>query len=104
MADISFIKLLPRRIAKHYIRLKSFKIHRTTSIIAFIQKALYYEVTSNFAEVKGQFINLKNQRSAEKKVLHSHVKDHRFCLRKLLQEYSASAEALRGILNSRFFK
>ena len=43
MADIYFIKLLPRQIAKHYIRLKSVtsKIQRTASSIAFIQKALY---------------------------------------------------------------
>ena len=52
MADISFIKLLPRPIAKQFdIRLKSVtsKIHRTASSIAFIQKALYYEVTPTFA-------------------------------------------------------
>ena len=91
MVDISFIKLLLRQIAKHYIRLKSVtsKIQRTTSSIAFIQKALYYEVTPTFAKVKGQFINLKDQRSAEKKELLSHLKDHRFRLRKLLEEHSA---------------
>ena len=78
MADICFLKLLPRRIAKHYIRLNSVtsKIQRTTSSIAFIQKALYYEVTPTFAKIKGQCINLKDQHSAEKKVLHSHLKDH----------------------------
>ena len=106
MADISFTKLLPRQIVKHYIRLKSVtsKIQRTTSSIAFTQKALYYEVTTTFAKVKGQFIKLKDQGSAEKKVLHSHFKDNRFRLRKLLEEHSASAEALRSILKSRFFK
>ena len=62
MADISFIKLLPRQITKHYIRLKSVtsKIQKTTSGIAFMQKALYYEVTPTFAKVKGQLINLKD--------------------------------------------
>ena len=69
MADISLIKLLPRQIAKHYIRHKSVKskIQRTTSSIAFMQKALFYEVTPTFAKVKGQSVNLKDQRSAEKK-------------------------------------
>ena len=106
MADISFIKLLPRQIAKNYIRLKSVtgKIQRTASSIAFIQKALYYEVRPTFAKVKGQFTNLKYQRSAEKKELLSHLKDHRFSLRKLLEEHSASTEALRNILNSRFLE
>ena len=106
MADISFIKLLPRQIAKNYIRLKSVtgKIQRTASSIAFIQKALYYEVRPTFPKVKGQFTNLKYQRSAEKKELLSHLKDHRFSLRKLLEEHSASTEALRNILNSRFLE
>ena len=106
MTDISFIKLLPRQIAKHYTKLKSVtsKIQRTKSSIAFIQKTLYYKVTLTFAKVKGQFINLKDQRSAVKKVLLSHLKDHRFRLRKLLEEHSASTKALRNILNSRFFK
>ena len=80
------------------------KIQRTTSSIAFIQKALYYEVTPTFTKVKGQFINLKDQRSAEKKALLSHLKDHRFRLRKLLKGHSASAESLHNILISRFFE
>ena len=106
MTDILFIKLLPRQIAKHYIRLKSVtsKIQRTASTIAFIQKAFYYEVTPTFAKVKGQFIILKDQRSVEKKVLLSHLKDHCFCLRKLMEEHSTSTEGLHNILNSRFFK
>ena len=79
------------------------KIQRTTSSIAFIQKALYYEVTPTFAKVKSQFINLKDQHSAEK-VLLSHLKVHRFRLRKLLKGHSASAESLHNILNSRFFE
>ena len=106
MADISFIKLLPRQTAKYYIRHKSnaSKIQRTTSSIAFIQKALYYEVTPTFAKVKGQFVNLTDQRSAEKKVLLSHLKNHQFRLRKLLEKHSASTEALQNIINSKFFK
>ena len=39
-----------------------------------------------------------------KKVLLYHLKDHRFRLRKLLEEHSTSTEALRNILNSRFFE
>ena len=80
------------------------KIKRTTMSIAFIEKALYYEVTPTFAKVKGQFINLKDQRSTEKKVLLSHLKDQRFRLRRLLEEHLASTEALRNILNSRFLE
>ena len=57
-----------------------------------------------FTKVKGQFIKLKDQRSAQKKVLIYHLEDHGFRLRKLLEEHSASPEALCNILNSRFFK
>ena len=90
----------------HYIRLKSVtsKIERTASSIAFIQKALYYEVIPTFVKGKGQFINLKDQRSVEKKVLLSHLKDRGFRLRELLEEHSTSTEALRNILDSRFFE
>ena len=61
MADISFIKLLPMQAVNHYIRLKSVtsKIQRTILSIAFMWKALYYEVTPTFAEVKSLFFNLK---------------------------------------------
>ena len=38
------------------------------------------------------------------KVLLSHLKDHCFRVRKLLEEHSTSTEALRNILNSRFFE
>ena len=70
---------------REYSRLQGY----VTSSIALIQKALYYEVTPTFAKVKGQFINLKDQRSAEKKVSLSHLKDHSSRLRKLLDEHSA---------------
>ena len=54
MADRSFIKLLPKQAAKYYIRFKSVtsKIQRTILSIAFMWKALYYEVTPTFTEVK----------------------------------------------------
>ena len=38
----------------------------------------------------------------KKKLLPSHLKDHHFRLRKLLEEHSASAEGLRSILNNIF--
>ena len=72
--------------------------------IGFIQKALHYEDTPIFAKVKGQFVTLKYQRSAEKKVLHFHLKGPRFHLRKLLEEHLTSTETIRNILKSTLFK
>ena len=66
--------------------------------IAFLQKTLYYEVTLKFAIGKGQFVNLKDQRSTEQKLLDFHLKKHRS-----LQEHSASTETLLNILKAVLF-
>ena len=81
------------------VRLK--ELHQ---VLLSYKKVYIIKLTSTFAKGKGQFINLKDQRSAEKKVLYSHLKDHSFRLRKLLDDHSASTEALRQILNNKFFK
>ena len=54
MADISFINLLPRQIAKHYIRLKSdtSKIQRTTLSIAFIGKVYNVKLHQHWPKLK----------------------------------------------------
>ena len=59
-------------------------IHRVLLSYKKLFILLYCFFAPTFAKVEGQFFNLKDQRSAEKKVLHSQLKDHRFHLRKLL--------------------
>ena len=56
--SLSIIKILPKRTADIYIKLKSItsKLHKTSASTAFIKKA-FVDVIPKFAIVKGQFIN-----------------------------------------------
>ena len=58
MANLSIVKLLPKRVVKLYKELKNItsKLHRTAGSIGFIKKALHNEVTPKFAQVKGKNI------------------------------------------------
>ena len=75
MANLSLINILPDRVAVQYIQLKRImsKMHRTSSSIAFIKKAIYNDITPVFAKVKGQFINKNNQLKSEKLIMKSHL-------------------------------
>ena len=78
MANFSFINNLPRRIAKLYQGLFSIssKMQRSAQSIGFIKKAIYNEVTPTFAKLKGQFINDKDRKKAEKDLLLAHLNNH----------------------------
>jgi len=71
MANISFINILPRRIAAIYYKLKytTSKIQKTASSIGFINHALAHNITPKFARINGQFIDLKDRKDAERKLL-----------------------------------
>ena len=71
MANLSIVKLLPQRVAKLYKELKNItsKLHRASGSISFIKKALHSEVTSKFAQVKGNFININDRFKSEKSIL-----------------------------------
>ena len=78
MANLSIVKLLPKRVAELYKELKNItsKLHRTSGSIGFIKKALHNEVTPKFAQVKGNFININDRFKSEKRILLSHLNDH----------------------------
>ena len=78
MANLSIVKLLPKRVAELYKELKNItsKLHRTSGSIGFIKKALYNEVTPKFAQVKGNFININDRFKLEKSILLSHLNEH----------------------------
>ena len=78
MANLSIVKLLPKRVAELYKELKNItsKLHRTSGSIGFIKKALHNEVTPKFAQVKGNFININDRFKSEKSILLSHLNDH----------------------------
>ena len=47
-------------IYNKFIKVTS-KLHKTSSSIGFIKKALHHNVTPTFAEIRGQFVNNKDQ-------------------------------------------
>ena len=75
IASKTLINILHKSFAEKYNKLRKIinKLHKTSSIIAFIRKALYYNVISTFAQVKSHIqgnITIKN--TAEKK-LRKHI-------------------------------
>ena len=100
MANLSIIKQLPKHITELLKELKNItsKQHRTLGSIGFIKKALHHGVTPKFAQVKGNFVNVVNDRyKLEKYILLSHLNNHvhsnkllikkHYLLNKLKQEY-----------------
>ena len=57
MANLLIINILPNRVADLYKQLKitTSKLHKSSSSIGFIKKALYNDVIPTFAKVKGHF-------------------------------------------------
>ena len=98
MESYYLIRKLPRDIAVEYYKLKSLssKIQRTSSSIRFICKAIFQELRSTFAKVKGQFINKKDKYKAEKSILRSHLTTHRHNLKDLCSRYSVISDSLKN--------
>ena len=57
MANLLIYNILYGRVATYYKQLKKTisKLHKPSSSVAFIKKALYNNITSTFAKIKGQF-------------------------------------------------
>ena len=85
---ILFINILPRRIATLYNKLKyiTSKIQKTASSIGFIDYALTNNITPTFARITVQFINQKDRLDAERKLLFSHLLDHKKKLKTLCND------------------
>ena len=88
MANNLFINILPRRITVFYFKLKytTSKIQKTASSIGFINHALAINVTPKFAKVNGQFIDVKDRLDAERKLLISHLQNHKKKLNCLIKD------------------
>ena len=97
MANILFINILPRRIATLYNKLKytTSKIQKTASSIGFIDQALRNNFTPKFAKVVGQFINQKDQLDVERKLLNSHLHDHKRKLKTLCEQQDEIATQIQ---------
>ena len=55
-------------IYNKFIKVTS-KLHKTSSSIGFIKKALHHNVTPTFAKIRGQFVHNKDQLDAERKIV-----------------------------------
>ena len=57
MANLLIYNILYGRVATYYKKLKKTisKLHKSSSSVAFIKKALYNNILSTFAKIKGQF-------------------------------------------------
>ena len=97
MANLSIVKLLPKRVSKLYKELKNItsKLHRTSGSIVFIKKALHNKVTPKFAQVKGNFININNRFKSEKSILLSHSNDHVRSYKLLISEHHYILQKLK---------
>ena len=74
MANLSIINILRNGVANIYIKLKSItsKLYNTSVSIEFIKKALFVDVITKFAMVKGQSINETDSLIASRKLMKSY--------------------------------
>ena len=52
------------------------KLHESSSSVAFIKKALYNNITTTFAKIKGQFLKANTKSNAEKDLMRGHINKH----------------------------
>ena len=80
--------ILPQRIATLVSRLKSTtsRLQRIAASIAFIDQALFQNVIPTFAKVKGNFLNDKDRKKTEIRILKTHRENHRKTLKYISSE------------------
>ena len=49
------------------------KLHKLSSSVALIKKALHNNITPTFAKIKGQFLNINIKSNAEKDLVRGHI-------------------------------
>ena len=71
MRKLSTDLILAARITETFKRLynTTSKLHKATSSIKFIKKALYNKVTPSFGQISGQFIDKQDQIHAEQNLM-----------------------------------
>ena len=78
MIIINKFDILYERVTIDYIKLKKIigKLHKSSSSVAFIEKALFNNLVPTFAKVRGQFINSKIKINTEQKIMKEHMDKH----------------------------
>ena len=80
-------------IYNKFIKVTS-KLHKTSSSIGFIKKALHHNVTPTFAKIRGQFVNNKDQLDAERKLMISHLTQHDLKLKEITNKHRTLGQEL----------
>ena len=88
MVNLPKHKFIPRPVTTDFNKLISItsKVQRRAPSIGFVKKALYLEVTPKFVLVKGQFKTEIDKWKCERKVMLSHLQDHKNTLKSLIKE------------------
>ena len=78
MVNLLLINIQPKHVAIISIKLQNTikKLNNTASSMAFIKKALFVNVISVFAKVRGQFLNEENRTKSSQNILKSHLTKH----------------------------
>ena len=80
-------------IYNKFIKVTS-KLHKTSSSIGFIKKALHHDVAPRFAKIRGQFLNNKNQLDAEQKLMISDITRHDLKLKETTSKHRTLGQEL----------
>ena len=101
-----FNKNLPRRIAHIYREfcILSLKLHKTSSSIGFIKKALFLGVTPKFVEIRGNFIDNSLKKETERNLLLQHVSKHSNEMKEISSKLEATKKELKQICGNILYK
>ena len=96
--------ILYGRVATYYNKLKKTisKLHKSSSSVAFIKKALHNNITPTFAKIKGQFLNTNTKSNAEKDLMRGHINKHYNDIRLLRLDYCELKEQLQLLVGNTF--
>ena len=74
MVNLLIYNTLYGRVATYYNKLKKTisTLHKSSSSVAFIKKALHNNITPTFAKVRAQFLNTNTKSNAEKDLMKGH--------------------------------
>ena len=106
MIIINKFDILYERVTVDYIKLKKIigKLHKSSSSVAFIEKALFNNLVPTFTKVRGQFINNKIKISTEQKIMKEHMNKHYKDIGGLKIEYNKLATNIQLKVGNIFFE
>ena len=106
MIIINKFDILYECVTVDYIKLKKIigKLHKSSSSVAFIEKALFNNLVPTFTKVRGRFINNKIKISTEQKIMKEHMNKHYKDIGGLKIEYNKLATNIQLKVGNIFFE